>query len=101
MRKTNAKTAVAVVRNLPKSMVLSTPLTNVRTDAETSLLTGVALELAKHDRNAIALGEPVDLLMEHFLQLGAGPVFAPVKVCRDLRDPSFVPAPPGGSRPST
>ena len=36
VRKTIAKTAVAVIRNLLRNMVLSTPLTSVCTDAETS-----------------------------------------------------------------
>ena len=47
-------------------------------------LAGAALEVAEHDRDAVALGEPVDLLVEDGLPIGRELVFA----CVDGSDAS-------------
>ena len=57
------------------------------------LLAGVSLKVAKHDRHTITLGKPVDLLVEHPLELGTSFNLVTVDCRRHFRGTSFVPAP--------
>ena len=56
-------------------------------------------EVAEHDWNPVALGKPVDLLMQHSLQFEAGLMLAAVESRGHLRHALFVPAAAGSIRP--
>jgi hypothetical protein len=50
----------------------------------------VTLQIAKDDRNAIAIGESVDLLVEHSPQFGVRALYVPVTLRRQLCRAPFV-----------